>query len=67
LLAEIAQSHARLARRLAVKRPLLTHAIAGRLAPLERALANEEDNLRAADRVYWLPLLKELERLRLAK
>lgn len=64
LLLEVVQSHARLARRLAAKRPLLTHAISGRLASLERALSNEENNLRAADKAYWRPLLKELESLR---
>jgi hypothetical protein len=67
LLLEIAQTHPGLARRLANKRPLLKHAISARPAPLERALLAEEAKLRAEDKAYWLPLLKELENLRHAK
>ena len=64
LLLEVAQAHASLARRLASKRPLLRPAAAGKLTQLERALATEENNLRAEDKAYWLPLLKELESVR---
>ena len=64
LLLEAAQTYSRVARRLATKRPLLKHAIAGRPARLERALLAEEARLRVADKAYWTPLLKELERLR---
>jgi hypothetical protein len=67
LLLEVAQVHAGLARRIAARRPLLKHAASGRLAQLERALADEENRLRAEDRTYWSPLLKELEKLRHAK
>ncbi|MBI5773645.1 MAG: hypothetical protein HZA89_07880 [Verrucomicrobia bacterium] len=67
LLLEVAQAHAGLARRLAVKRPLLKPAVSGRLTKLESALLNEENCVRAEDRAYWSPLLKELERLRHAK
>ncbi|MCU0783779.1 MAG: hypothetical protein MUF81_06970 [Verrucomicrobia bacterium] len=64
LLLAVAQAHANLARRLAAKRFLLRHAASGKLAKLERALADEEARLRAEDKAYWRPLLKELERLR---
>ena len=37
---------------------------AGNEAGLHAALRAEEDAERATDRVYWLPLRKELERLR---
>jgi len=64
LLLEIAKANPGLARRLAGKRPLLTHAVAGQLAQLESALSAEENWLRAADKTYWSPRLKELEKLR---
>ena len=64
LLIAVAQANTGCARRLATQRPLLKHAISGRLIQLERALAAEENYLRAEDKAYWSPLLKELERLR---
>jgi hypothetical protein len=64
LLLEVAQANAGLARRLAAKRPLLRHAAVGKLAQIESALSVEENSVRAKDKAYWSPLLKELERLR---
>jgi hypothetical protein len=64
LLTEIAKAHAQLTRRLAARRPLLKHAAVGDLERLETALAREEYLVRAKDKAYWSPLLKELERLR---
>jgi hypothetical protein len=64
LLLEVAQAHASLARRLAARRPLLRPVATGKLAQLESALAVEESRIRAEDKDYWSPLLKELERLR---
>ncbi len=64
LLLEMAQAHPDLAQRLSAKRPLLRHAASGQSTQLERALLAEERSLRAEDKTYWLPLLKELERLR---
>jgi len=64
LLLEVAQAHGGIARQIAIKRPLLQHAISGKFGPLERALGTEENHIRAEDRTYWLPLLKELEKLR---
>ena len=67
LLLEVAQAHASLARRLATRRPLLKHAISGKLARLERALLAEEAAERKEDKIHWSPLFKELERLRRSK
>jgi hypothetical protein len=67
LLLEVAQAHASLTQRLAAKRPLLRHAASGKRTQLERALLAEEGGLRAEDKAYWRPLLKELEGLRHAK
>ncbi len=67
LLLEVAQAHAGLARRTATQRPLLKHAISGRLAQLERTLLAEEASLRTKDKIYWSPLFKELEKLRHTK
>jgi hypothetical protein len=67
LLIATANAHIRFARQLAAKRPLLNHAIAGRRAPLERALLAEETAERKADARHWSPLFQELEKLRHAK
>ncbi|HET7625191.1 MAG TPA: hypothetical protein VFM25_07990 [Verrucomicrobiae bacterium] len=64
LLAEVAQTHTGVARRLVAQRPLLEHGITGNLARLEIALTAEENKLRAQDKSYWKPLFEELERLR---
>ena len=64
LLIEVAQSHANPASRLISKRPLLAKAISGKTDELERALNREEAAERERDRLYWLPLRKELEKLR---
>jgi hypothetical protein len=64
VLVELSQSNAALARRIVAARPLLAHAIAGNMAGLERALAAEAAAERQRDRVYWLPLRRELEALR---
>jgi hypothetical protein len=67
LVSEVAQTYRALARRLASKRPLLKHALSAMHAQLEHALLAEEAKVRAEDKAYWLPLLKELETLRHAK
>ncbi len=64
LLVEVAQAHPRLARTMAARRPLLRFALAGESGKLESALVAEEMAERKRDRRYWLPLRKELERLR---
>lgn len=45
-------------------RALLASVLDGDLAAVEVALAAEEQREREADRAYWLPLKRELERLR---
>jgi hypothetical protein len=64
LLVEVARENTRLARQLSGKRPLLRLALAGKLDKLEAALAAEESIEREKDRRYWLPLRKDLEKLR---
>lgn len=49
---------------LAVRRPLLESALARDEATLRAALHLEEEREREADRLYWEPLKRELERLR---
>ena len=64
LLLELAGRYAKTCRSLSKKRPVLAYAASRRTQELERALAEEESAERANDRLYWLPLRKELERLR---
>ena len=64
LLVEVAQQNLKLAQKLSGKRSLLRHALAGEFRKLEVALAAEESAERKNDRLYWLPLRKELEKLR---
>jgi hypothetical protein len=64
LLVELAGAQCATCRRMAKRRPLLIHAMSGNPAALEQALAQEELEERAQDRLYWLPLREELERLR---
>jgi hypothetical protein len=63
-LIKLAKRHILLSRQLRMKRRLLEHALSGKGALLERALAAEEAAERKKDEIYWLPLFKELERLR---
>jgi hypothetical protein len=64
LLVELAGHHGAIGRRLAAVRPLLTRAAAGNLAALEHELAAEEHAERKTDKIYWVPLRRELEQLR---
>ena len=64
LLVTVAQENSTLAKRLVGKRPLLRFALVGDLRGLETAFAAEEAAEREADRSYWLPLKRELEKLR---
>ena len=66
LLMEVARANAALCRRLMTVRPLLAHATTD-AAALERALLAEETAEREQDKIYWLPLRRELEKLRHAK
>jgi len=64
LLIEVAVKNSATAVKLSKQRPLLNFALAGEIEKLAVALAEEEAAEREKDRRYWLPLLKELEKLR---
>jgi hypothetical protein len=61
LLVELARRFPGAARPLAKARPAVGWALKEDLEGIERALRDEEDVLRAADRAYWQPLKAELE------
>ena len=67
LLIEVSRSHPAQCRKLTADRPLLAYAAAENLEMLERTLHEEETAERERDRNYWLPLRKELEKLRHAR
>jgi hypothetical protein len=67
ILMQVATLHPAHCRKLFSKRPLLTYASMGEADKLERALSEEESAERERDKVYWMPLRKELERLRHAR
>jgi hypothetical protein len=64
LLQLIARSFPDVARRLSGERPLLRSVGSSPITRIESALAEEERRERTDDKAYWLPLRKELERLR---
>ena len=67
LLVEVARRHATLCLQLARKRPLLLLAMAHQVHDLEGALREEERAERERDQRHWLPLRRELEKLRHAR
>ena len=67
LLTEVARTNSASCQRLVAARSLLAHAATGDAAALERALLAEETAEREQDKTYWLPLRRELEKLRHAK
>jgi hypothetical protein len=64
LLIEIAQRYPRTCSRLSSARPLLYSALSGKHEVVAKRLLEEERQERKKDRLYWLPLRKELELLR---
>ncbi|MEO5803004.1 MAG: hypothetical protein ABIR24_05705 [Verrucomicrobiota bacterium] len=64
LLIELAKQNGAMCRRLSARRPLLASAASGKKVELERMLTAEESAERKRDQLYWLPLKKELEKLR---
>lgn len=64
ILVELAKKYPDLLSEVAKSRPLLSLAAAGDEASLTKALETEEKLEREADRIYWLPLRTELEKLR---
>jgi hypothetical protein len=67
LLIELAAEQGRIPARLRRQRPLLELATTPTKSLLTEALIEEEQREREADRQYWVPLKKELERLRHAR
>lgn len=69
LLINLADKHPEEARRESSHRPAVAVALAipANTPAVERALRDEEDAERAADRAYWEPLKKQLEQLRRKK
>ena len=59
-LIELCRRFSARARHLVPERPLLTYALEEESSLLEKALRDEEDKFRAADRAYWQPLKEEL-------
>ena len=64
LLMDLGQNYSQLCRELAPERPLLEAVLADNFGQVVHALKEEERREREADRLYWLPLKQELERLR---
>jgi hypothetical protein len=64
ILIEVAQRFAAERAQLEAERPLLTQARERDEAGLRQSLRDEEDREREADREYWRPLRREIERLR---
>jgi hypothetical protein len=67
LLIECVVAWPEIARRAATSRAAVRAAIELDITDVERALAEEQETERAADRAYWAPLREELERLRRAR
>jgi len=64
LLVELAVRYPAICRRLLEQRPLLAHAESAKMTELEQALLVEETAERQRDKEYWVPLRRELEKLR---
>ena len=64
ILVELASRFPEVIRNLVEERPLLASGLRGDVNALENELAGEERAERNRDRVYWKPLVKELESLR---
>ena len=64
LLVELTRRYPAICRRSVRQRPLLTYAQSGKTTELEHALLAEETAERQRDREYWVPLRRELEKLR---
>ena len=66
-LVELARRFPAQARSESRRRPALRLALAGKNVALRRALDREEQRERRADRVYWRPLRRELEKWRISR
>jgi hypothetical protein len=66
LLIETAGQHPHACRRLMRDRPLLAHALSGDSRKIAEELDDEKERERELDRLYWAPLRREMEALRLS-
>lgn len=64
ILLDLAKKYPKKTSQAARRRPLLVYALKDDLPGLGAALKKEEEAEREADRLYWMPLKKDLERLR---
>jgi hypothetical protein len=64
LLLQLVKRYPEIASRISTDRVVLHSAMQGKLDDVKKLLREEEDKEREADRQYWLPLKKELEKLR---
>ena len=64
LLVFLAEKYPKIASRISTNRPLLYPAIQGNMEDVRALLRDEEEREREADRYYWKPLRKELEKWR---
>jgi len=64
MLIRLASEYPELTGEKVLDRPLLAQALGSDHPALERALLEEQESERAADRAYWEPLRKEMEKLR---
>ena len=67
LLILLSAKYPKIAFRMSANRLLLSSAIQGNLEKVQILLKDEEDKEREADRQYWMPLKKELEKWRFKK
>lgn len=64
LLIELAKKYKTMAQTVARRRTLIGFALEGNEPRTSEGLQEEEDHEREADRIYWLPLRRELDQLR---
>jgi hypothetical protein len=64
LLRDLASAYPALAQEETANRSLIRHAISGDFDPLTSSMEDEERQERLQDQAYWLPLKRDLERLR---
>ncbi|OHB74731.1 MAG: hypothetical protein A2Z34_05330 [Planctomycetes bacterium RBG_16_59_8] len=67
LLVELVRENPRAAKIVAKKRPAVRAALENRTSRIERALDSEVNRERRKDRIYWKPLMREIERWRLGR
>jgi hypothetical protein len=67
VLIQVASEHPELLQEVMRQRPLLVETLAASRTAIQRDLEKEQAAEQEADRQYWLPLIRELEAMRMAK